>query len=115
MLSAWRRLNPDFRARGALAALVQLAYAPPMLGLLIVWWPFGEDALAYFAPLRGWAGTQRRAGAIPLGTFTSFAGSRSRPICRGHSGMRAASRSGRFWRGSCLDQPAARWRETSQV
>ena len=54
------------RALLGLALLCVLAFAPPILGLLLGYFPLGEDALAYFAPLRSWAGAQIRGGTIPL-------------------------------------------------
>lgn len=73
MNNAWHRLRSR-RAHLGLVALCVLAYAPPILGLLCGWWPFGEDALAYFAPVRGWVAGQLRGGTVPLWNPYLFCG-----------------------------------------
>ena len=51
-----------------------LALAPLIIGLLFGYFPFGEDALAYFAPARSWAAAQMRSGTIPLWNPFLFCG-----------------------------------------
>jgi hypothetical protein len=64
----------DLRVFWLLVLLCTLLWLPPIIGLAFGFWPLGEDAVAFFVPMREFTSQAIRQGMLPLWNPYTFCG-----------------------------------------